>query len=91
VRARSAAGPVTLVITSSDDAAGSRDRVRPDERDAVLQTLEAAGVAHAHEAELASAVRRALQGWAVDDLVLLLGAQGMDGAAEQARAVLAGR
>ena len=43
-----------------------------------------------YEPELAPAVRRALDGWAEDDLVLLLGAQGMDGAAEQARAVLDG-
>jgi hypothetical protein len=33
-------------------------------------------------------VRQALHGHAEDDLVLLLGAQGMDDAAEQARAVL---
>ncbi len=88
VRARSGSMPVTLVITSSDDSAGPRDRVHPEEREAVLNSLRAAGVEHAHEAELAPAVRRALDGFAEDDLVLLLGAQGMDGAAEQARAVL---
>jgi hypothetical protein len=54
----------------------------------VLDALRATGIDHAHEAELAPAVRRALDGYAADDLVLLLGAQGMDGAAEQARAVL---
>ncbi len=41
VQARSAAGPVTLVITSSDDSAGPRDRVRPEEREAVLDALRA--------------------------------------------------
>ena len=79
---------MTLVITSSDDSAGPRDRVQPEERDAVLDSLRAAGVEHAHEAGLTPAVRRALDGYAEDDLVLLLGAQGMDGAAEQARAAL---
>jgi UDP-N-acetylmuramoyl-L-alanyl-D-glutamate--2,6-diaminopimelate ligase len=88
VRARSVATPVTLVITSSDDSAGPRDRVQAEERDAVLESLRAAGVEHTHEAELAPAVRQALHGHAEDDLVLLLGAQGMDDAAEQARAVL---
>jgi UDP-N-acetylmuramoyl-L-alanyl-D-glutamate--2,6-diaminopimelate ligase len=88
VRARSETTPVTLVITSSDDSAGPRDRVQSEEREAVLGSLRAAGVAHTHEAELAPAVRRALDGYTEHDLVLLLGAQGMDGAAEQARAVL---
>jgi UDP-N-acetylmuramoyl-L-alanyl-D-glutamate--2,6-diaminopimelate ligase len=88
VRDRSSAGPVTLVVTSSDDAAGSRDRVRSEERAAVLDALEAAKVEYAYEPALAAAVRWALHGWAKDDLVLLLGAQGMDGAAEQARAML---
>jgi hypothetical protein len=54
----------------------------------VLDALEAAKVEYAYEPALAAAVRWALHGWAKDDLVLLLGAQGMDGAAEQARAVL---
>jgi UDP-N-acetylmuramoyl-L-alanyl-D-glutamate--2,6-diaminopimelate ligase len=83
--------PVKLVITSSEDAAGIRDRVRAEERDAVLGALREVGVEFVHEPVLGLAVRRALDGWAENDLVLLLGAQGMDGAAEQVRAVFDGR
>jgi UDP-N-acetylmuramoyl-L-alanyl-D-glutamate--2,6-diaminopimelate ligase len=90
VRSRSGIRPLRLVVTSSEDSAGARDRVRADEREAVLRTLEDAGVDFAYEPDLEPAVRRALDGWAEDDLVLLLGAQGMDGAAELVRAVFDG-
>jgi UDP-N-acetylmuramoyl-L-alanyl-D-glutamate--2,6-diaminopimelate ligase len=88
VRAEAQSRPVRLVITASDDAAGPRDRVRPEERDAVLGVLREGSVEFAYEAGLGAAVRRALDGSAADDLVLLLGAQGMDRAADQARAFL---
>ncbi len=91
VRARAAGRPVRLVVTSSEDSAGSRDRVRADERRVVLEALGEADVEFVYEPELEPAVRRALDGYAEDDLVLLLGAQGMDGAADWARAVLDGR
>jgi UDP-N-acetylmuramoyl-L-alanyl-D-glutamate--2,6-diaminopimelate ligase len=81
-------GPVRLVVTASEDAAGSRDRVRPEEREALLGALSEAGVAFSYEAMLTEAVRVALQGIADGDLVLLLGAQGMDRAAEIAKEVL---
>lgn len=90
IRSRSGIQPLKLVVTSSEDSAGARDRVRADEREAVLGTLEEAGVDFAYEPDLEPAVRRALDGWGKDDLVLLLGAQGMDGAAERARAVFDG-
>jgi UDP-N-acetylmuramoyl-L-alanyl-D-glutamate--2,6-diaminopimelate ligase len=91
VRTQARTRPVTLVITSSEDAAGSRDRVRADEREAVLVALGEAGVEFVHEPALGLAVRRTLHGWTEDDLVLLLGAQGMDGAADHAHAVFDGR
>jgi UDP-N-acetylmuramoyl-L-alanyl-D-glutamate--2,6-diaminopimelate ligase len=85
---RSTPGPVLLVVTSSEDAAGARDRVREDEREAVLTVLREEAVAFGYEPTLAAAVRRVLEGSGEGDLVLLLGAQGMDGAAEVARQVL---
>ena len=80
--------PVLLVVTASEDAAGPRDRVRSDEREAVLAVLGEAGVSFRYEAALADAVRVAVTGSSPDDLILLLGAQGMDRAAEMAGAVL---
>jgi UDP-N-acetylmuramoyl-L-alanyl-D-glutamate--2,6-diaminopimelate ligase len=85
---RSARRPVQLVITGSEDCAGTRDRVRDEEREAFVAALRQEGVAFSYEATLAAAVRRVLEGTDEEDLVLLLGAQGMDGAAELARASL---
>ncbi len=80
--ARDSPRPVRLVVTASDDAAGPRDRVGNDERDAVLAVLREAGVEFRYEAALVDAVRLAVAGSSPDDLILLLGAQGMDRAAE---------
>jgi UDP-N-acetylmuramoyl-L-alanyl-D-glutamate--2,6-diaminopimelate ligase len=85
---REAGRPVRLVVTASEDAAGLRDRVRPEEREAVLDLLRVEGVAFSYEPTLTEAVRRVLEGSSDDDLVLLLGAQGMDRAAEIARGML---
>jgi len=80
--------PARLVVTASENTAGPRDRVRPEEREAVLVALREGGVAFSYEATLTDAVRRALDGSTDGDLVLLLGAQGMDRAAEIAMRVL---
>jgi UDP-N-acetylmuramoyl-L-alanyl-D-glutamate--2,6-diaminopimelate ligase len=85
---RSVRSPVQLVVTASEDKAGARDRVRDEEREAVLSVLQEEGVVFSYEPALEAAVRRALEGAGEGDLVLLLGAQGMDGAAEIARRVL---
>jgi UDP-N-acetylmuramoyl-L-alanyl-D-glutamate--2,6-diaminopimelate ligase len=88
VPARAEWGPVRLVVTASEDLAGARDRVRPDEREAMLVPLRAGGVPFDFEPTLAAAVVRVLAGAGPGDLVLLLGAGGMDRAAELARAIL---
>jgi UDP-N-acetylmuramyl tripeptide synthase len=82
--------PALLVVTASEDTAGPRDRVRPEERKALLEVLGAEGVTFVYEPTLAEAVRRTLAGSGDGDLVLLLGAQGMDRAAEFARGLLEG-
>jgi UDP-N-acetylmuramoyl-L-alanyl-D-glutamate--2,6-diaminopimelate ligase len=82
--------PVQLVVTASEDTAGRRDRVRPEERDALLEVLRAGQVMLVYEARLADAMRRAMVGAGEGDLVLLLGAQGMDAAAGIARGMLRG-
>jgi UDP-N-acetylmuramoyl-L-alanyl-D-glutamate--2,6-diaminopimelate ligase len=76
------------VVTASEDSAGARDRVREEEREAVLGVLHGEGVAFGYEAALGTAVKRVLEGSGDGDLVLLLGAQGMDDAADMARRVL---
>ena len=78
----------TLIVTSSEDHASERDRVEDDERDVVLRTLEARGVAFAYEPTLERTVARALDGASRGDLVALLGAQGMDKGTEIARRLL---
>jgi UDP-N-acetylmuramoyl-L-alanyl-D-glutamate--2,6-diaminopimelate ligase len=88
VAERSRRMPVGLVVTASLETAGPRDRVGGTESEAFLAPLREAGVAFEYEPTLAAAVRRALEGSGAGDLVLLLGAQGMDRAAELARPLL---
>jgi UDP-N-acetylmuramyl tripeptide synthase len=78
-----------LVVTASRDAADARNRVQPEEAEHALQTLSHTGVSFVFEPDLSAAVARALNGVARDDFVLLLGAQGMDQAAQMARESLA--
>ena len=80
-----------LVVSTSEDAADERNDVSPEERDAALAVLRRRGVPVHVEPRLADAVRHVLDGAHEEDVVLLLGAQGMDAGAELARAVLAER
>jgi UDP-N-acetylmuramoyl-L-alanyl-D-glutamate--2,6-diaminopimelate ligase len=89
VGAKAEVMPVRVVVTASEDTAGPRDRVTAEERATVERVLTEAGVAYRFEPTLAAAVREALDGWGPDDLVLLLGAQGMDQASRLAREYLA--
>lgn len=70
----------SLVVTSSADVAGPRDRVTSEEEAAVLDRLDRAGVEYRFERQLEPAVRGVLEQADAGDLVLLLGAQGMDAA-----------
>lgn len=88
VTERSREIPVRLTVTACIEAAGPRDRVGRAETEALLAPLRAGSVAFEYEPTLSGAVRRALEGVGAGDLVLLLGAQGMDRAAELARTVL---
>jgi UDP-N-acetylmuramoyl-L-alanyl-D-glutamate--2,6-diaminopimelate ligase len=84
------AAPVHLVVTASEESVGAANRVRDDERSAVLEMLDRSGASYLFEPTLEGAVRRTLEGCRPEELVLLLGAQGMDGAAELVRRALAG-
>jgi UDP-N-acetylmuramoyl-L-alanyl-D-glutamate--2,6-diaminopimelate ligase len=80
--------PVLLVVTTSEDVAGARDRVREEEREAVFEALRQEGVPFSYQPALGAAVRQVLDGSGDGDLVLLLGAQGMDAAGGIARELL---
>ena len=67
-----------LTVTASEDAADARNVVTPEERDAVTTTLRNAGVEFRFQPTLERAVRDARASAGPDDLLLLLGAQGMD-------------
>ncbi|HEU4563401.1 MAG TPA: Mur ligase family protein [Gemmatimonadaceae bacterium] len=86
--ARAAHDDTDLIITASEDAADERNRVTDEERDTVLGILRDADVPFQFHPALATAIRQALDAAGERDLVLLLGAQGMDRGAEIARELL---
>jgi UDP-N-acetylmuramoyl-L-alanyl-D-glutamate--2,6-diaminopimelate ligase len=87
-----AASKASVVVTASEDAADERNRVQAEERIAFFEGLSRARMpSFCYEPDLERAVARALDGAAAEDLVLLLGAQGMDAAAQMARARLSAR
>ena len=67
-----------LAITSAEDTADERNDVSAGERRAFLHVLQGASVPHTHHARLEDAIAAVAEDAAEDDLVLLLGAQGMD-------------
>lgn len=75
----------TLVVTRSREAADDRNRVDDAEYAAFVRPLEKAGVRFDAIDDLAPAVTRVLERAQPGDLVLLLGAQGMDRGAAIAR------
>jgi UDP-N-acetylmuramoyl-L-alanyl-D-glutamate--2,6-diaminopimelate ligase len=76
-----------VIVTASADSAADKDRVLDEERECFLEVLRAEGLGFEYEVKLEDAVHRALEG-ARDGVVLLLGAGGMDGAADVARKAL---
>lgn len=68
----------TVVVTCSEEAADAANRVQPEEEDAVLYTLRAGVPGVEFRPRLDDAIGLALGRAGRRDLVLLLGAQGMD-------------
>jgi UDP-N-acetylmuramoyl-L-alanyl-D-glutamate--2,6-diaminopimelate ligase len=77
-----------LHVTSATEAVDERNAVTAAERQAFVDVLARAGLHYVHHDRLDAAVQAALADVAPDDVVLLLGAQGMDGGAALARAAL---
>lgn len=75
----------SLVVTSSSEAVGVTDRVTDAEREAFLGALHDAGVEAVHHERLDDALRCALDRVRDNDLLVLLGTQGMHGGAELVR------
>lgn len=75
----------TLIVTSSDDTADERNRVLEEELAACLTALDEAGIAYVKRDRLADAVSEVLDAAGPGDLVLLLGAQGMDAGGDLVR------
>lgn len=70
-----------LVITAASDHADERNTVSDSERDSFLGVLRREDLPFTYHDALEDAIRDALDDIADDDLVLLLGAQGMDAGA----------
>ena len=73
-----AGAKAALTVTASEDTADARNVVTAEEREAVLATLRGAGVEFRFEPGLEHAVREIRSKAGEGDLMLLLGAQGMD-------------
>lgn len=70
-----------LHVASAEDTADERNAVTEEERRAFLGVLEKAGLPFTHHLLLRDAVQAAVAGSGSGDVVLLLGAQGMDAGA----------
>ncbi|SDF16084.1 Mur ligase family protein [Sporolituus thermophilus] len=70
--------PFELIVTASADQVGPADTVTSQERQAFLDSLSRAGAAFSFYVDLQTAIRSALQRLYDGDLLVLLGAQGMD-------------
>ncbi len=81
----------TLVVTASADTADALNEVEAEEYAAFVEPLREHGVPHEERASVAEAVRSVLDRAGEGDLVLLLGAQGMDRGRDVARDWLEGR
>jgi UDP-N-acetylmuramoyl-L-alanyl-D-glutamate--2,6-diaminopimelate ligase len=70
-----------LHITSATDSADERNSVTAEERSAFIRVIERSGIEHRYHDRLDDAISAALGDAGEHDLVLLLGAQGMDAGA----------
>jgi UDP-N-acetylmuramoyl-L-alanyl-D-glutamate--2,6-diaminopimelate ligase len=71
----------SLITTSAADTADERNRLTADEESAFLRVVADAGLNHQHCPTLAAAIDLAARDAGERDVVLLLGAQGMDAGA----------
>lgn len=80
-----------LILTDSEEYVGVHDVVSPEERRAVLDTLDAAGIKYRHFPHLTDAIQAVLEAAQADDVILMGGCQGLDHGAHIAIPLLAQR
>lgn len=78
-----------IAVTAAVDASDDANEVQPDERDAFLAGLAESAAPHAYHERLEDAIASVLPRARTTDLILLLGAQGMNHGAETARRLMA--
>jgi UDP-N-acetylmuramoyl-L-alanyl-D-glutamate--2,6-diaminopimelate ligase len=71
-------GADTLIVTGADDFSSDKDRAQTNEVDATRQELVRRGSRFVWHDTLAAAIRNAIERTEAGDLILLIGAQGMD-------------
>jgi len=67
-----------LCITASRDYCGRENEVASEERDAFLDVINDSGISYRYEEKLQDAIAKTIKQLEKNDLVLLLGSQGMD-------------
>lgn len=77
-----------LIITASTDFVGPADKVSPQERDSFLEVLYRYQIPYQYEERLKDALEKTLNMLEKGDLLLLLGAQGMDAGKTQCIRIL---
>jgi UDP-N-acetylmuramoyl-L-alanyl-D-glutamate--2,6-diaminopimelate ligase len=80
-----------LVVTDSEEFVGVHDVVSSEERAAVLDTLDAAGVKYRYYPRLTDSIQAIIQAAQADDVVLMGGCQGLDHGAHVVIPILAKR
>ncbi|HUF31318.1 MAG TPA: Mur ligase family protein [Gemmatimonadaceae bacterium] len=83
--------PGELIVTTSDDETDERNRVTDDESSAAYAALRERGITFQVEPLVRTAVTRLVRDAGAGDLVILLGAQGMDRGAAMALDAIAAR
>ncbi|MCC5910956.1 MAG: UDP-N-acetylmuramyl-tripeptide synthetase [Clostridiaceae bacterium] len=74
--------PKSLILTSSSEFVGEQDKVKRRERDIFIEVLSRDNISFMYEEELTKSLEAVIDRLEKDDILLLLGAQGMDPAAE---------
>jgi len=71
-----------LILTSSADVVDENNWVKPPEKKVFIDVLQKEGINYKHYQNLVDALKRALTSADDDDIILLIGAQGMDPASD---------
>jgi UDP-N-acetylmuramoyl-L-alanyl-D-glutamate--2,6-diaminopimelate ligase len=78
-----------VIVTEASDTAGPLDQVRTDERDAAREAFRERGLAPSWHDTMRGAMEEAAKAASPGDLIVLVGAQGMNAGREQLEQVLA--